>query len=205
MAITYPLTPPTSPGFSGLTIRAVQPSAISRSGLTGATQVYLHPGSYLEADVTLPPMTRAQASEWIGFLLQLAGHAGTFWLYDRVGPTAQGIATGTPRVKGGSQTGTTLLTDGWTTSQTGIMKAGDYIQLGNFLYIVTKTTNSDGSGNATLELFPRIRTANADNTLITVSNCKGLFRLNAPGASWTIDAIKTFGLSFGAVEAVDPV
>jgi hypothetical protein len=43
--------------------------------------------------------------------------------------------------------------------------------------MVLVDANSDGSGQATLELFPRVRTAFASGTSITVSNPKGVWRL----------------------------
>jgi hypothetical protein len=78
---------------------------------------------------------------------------------------------GTPLVNGASQTGSTLVCDGFTISTTGIVKAGatftmagvnsvnpvsreDTGQLAQF--VVTADANSDGSGNVTLSIDPPI-------------------------------------------------
>lgn len=104
----------------------------------------------------------------------------------------KGTATGTPLVNGATQTGTSLVTDGWTNSITGILKTGDVFTLagvfsvnpvtgtstGNLQqFTVTADANSDGSGNSTLTISPGITTSGAyktvsaspaDNAAITV-------------------------------------
>lgn len=119
-----------------------------------------------------------------------------------------GVATGTPLVNGGSQNVTydsvkttmtqSLVTDGWTNSTTGILKAGDVITIANvfavnpvtkatlpFLkqFVVTADANSGAStGPATLTIYPAIiasgafqnvSAAPADNAAITVLGTGG--------------------------------
>jgi hypothetical protein len=179
---------------------------VSQSPFTAVQQVYRYSGQFWEADITLPPMKRADAEYWISFLLKLNGPYGTFLMGDPNGATARGVATGTPLVNGAGQTGNELVTDGWTTSTTGILKAGDYIQLGtgatSRLYKVLDDVNSDGSGNATLTVWPDLRSAPADNAAITVSNTKTTFRLNSAQTSWDINEATIYGLTFGAREAL---
>jgi hypothetical protein len=179
---------------------------VSQSPFTAVQQVYRYSGQFWEADITLPPMKRADAEYWISFLLKLNGPFGTFLMGDPNGATARGVATGTPLVNGAGQTGNELVTDGWTTSTTGILKAGDYIQLGtgatSRLYKVLDDVNSDGSGNATLTVWPDLRSAPADNAAITVSNTKTTFRLNSAQTSWDINEATIYGLTFGAREAL---
>jgi hypothetical protein len=205
MAISYPLSLPTTSGIATVRLTANDIVGISQSPFTAAQQVYKYPGQFWEADIGLPPMKRADAEYWISFLLKLNGPFGTFLLGDPNGGTARGVATGTPVVKGGSQTGNELLTDGWTTSQTGILKAGDYIQLGSGatarLYKILDDANSDGSGNATLTIWPSLRSSPSDNATITVSNPKGVFRLTTQ-PSWDISEASIYGLNFGAREAL---
>lgn len=206
MPISYPLALPTTTGVAKIRLIANDIVGISQSPFTAAQQVYRYTGQFWEADITLPPMTRAEAEYWISFLLKLNGPYGTFLLGDPVGGTARGVATGTPVVNGGSQTGNELVTDGWTTSTTGILKAGDYIQLGSGatarLYKVLDDVNSDGSGNATLTLWPDLRSAPADNATITVSSPKSVFRLATASAQWDVNEASIYGLTFGAREAL---
>lgn len=119
-----------------------------------------------------------------------------------------GVATGTPLVNGGSQgttweltknTGTqSLITDGWTNSTTGILKAGDVFTIANVFAVnpVTKATlpflrqfvvvadadSGASTGPATLTISPPIiatgaqktcSAAPADNAAITVLGSGG--------------------------------
>lgn len=113
-----------------------------------------------------------------------------------------GVATGTPLVNGGGQNVTysaskdtdsqSLITDGWTATQTGILKAGDVFTIAGVKsvnrrtredtgelaqFVVLSDQDSDGSGNATFTISPAIITsgafqtvtaAPADNAAITV-------------------------------------
>jgi hypothetical protein len=204
--ISYPLSLPTTSGIMRVRLVANDVVGVSQSPFTAVQQVYRYTGQFWEADITLPPMKRADAEYWISFLLKLNGPFGTFLMGDPNGATPRGIATGTPLVNGAGQTGNELITDGWTTSQTGILKAGDYIQLGtgatSRLYKVLDDVNSDGSGNATLTVWPDLRSAPADNAAITVSNTKTTFRLNSAQTSWDINEATIYGLTFGAREAL---
>ena len=206
MAITYPLSHPTNVGFASASMTAKSVVGVSRSPFTGAQQVQKHQGQWWEFQASLPPMTRATAEEWIAFLLSLNGMQGSFLLGDPLGTTARGIATGTPLVKGASQTGNSLITDGWTASQTGILKAGDYFQLGNStsskLYKVLNDANSDGSGDATFDIWPNINTAVSDDTALTVASAKGLFRLAANEMRWDLQQAQKYGIAFSAIEVI---
>lgn len=206
MAITYPVSFPSSIGLANINIRARTVVGISASPFTGQQQVYKHQGQWWEAEVTLPPMKRADAEQAIAFLLKMNGQYGTFLLGDKANPATRGVGTGTPLVNGASQTGDELITDGWTTSTTGILKAGDWIQLGSGsstrLYKVLDDVDSDGSGNATINIFPSLRSSPADDAAITVSNTQGLWRLASNETEYSIDNMSIYGMTFACVEAL---
>lgn len=206
MAISYPLSLPSNRQIQKVRLNAIDVVGISQSPFTASQQVYRYQGQYWEADITLRPMNREEAEYWISFLLKLNGQYGTFLLGDPNGAIPRGVATGTPLVKGAGQTGNELITDGWTFNTTKILKAGDYIQLGTAasarLYKVLDDVNSDSSGNATLTLYPDLRSAPADNAPITATNAKGNFRLSSSSAAWDISEAQTYGITFGAREAL---
>ena len=209
MAISYPLSLPTVTGIRSVTFRTVNAVSVSRSPFTFKEQVFSHVGQRLEADVSLPPMKRADAEVWISFLLSLKGQTGTFLLGDPLNATPQGSAkdtAGTPLVNGADQTGDSLTIDGLPVSTTGYLKAGDYIQLGAAssakLYKVLNDVDTDGSGQASLDLYPSIRTAPADDAPVTVSNAVGVFRLASNETSWSISEASIYGLTFGCIEAI---
>lgn len=203
MAISYPVTPPTVGGERNFTIYADYACGRSVSPYTFDTQIQEYEGAAWALDVNLAPMKRADAEEWIGFLLSLHGVKGTFYWGDPLGGTPRGVASGTPQVDGAGQTGQTLNTKGWTTSQTGIMLAGDWFSIGNSLYRVMEDADSDGSGDATLEIFPPLRQAYSDSTALDVSDPVGIFRL-ADGQSkiYSVDARGAYLVAFSAVEAL---
>jgi hypothetical protein len=205
MAITYPLSLPTITGIANIVMTARNSVAVATSPFTLTTQVMQHQGSRWEASVTLPPMKRASAEEWIAFLISLNGAYGTFLLGDPMGATARGSAStaaGTPLVNGGSQTGSTLNIDGAPNNATGYLKAGDYIQVGTNLYKVLADANSNGSGQVSLDIWPSLRSSPADNAAVVVASAKGLFRLSSSDASFSIDNASVYGINFSAVEAI---
>ena len=209
MAESYPLALPTHTCIARVRLIARDVVGVSTSPFNFTQQVYRHQGQRWEADISLPPMQRADAEQWAAFLLRLRGAYGTFLLGDPNGSTPRGSASatpGTPLVNGASQTGDELDIDGLPVSATGYLKAGDYIQLGSgstaTLHKVLEDVNSDGSGEATLNLWPKVRTAPSDDAAVTVSNAKGNFRLASNETTWDIDQASIYGITFGAVEAL---
>lgn len=206
MAIAFPISSPTVGGIRSVKFTMVDVVGENESPYTLSQETYEHPGKRWEIDVSLAPMGRAVAEEWVAFLATLRGRRGTFLLGDPVGATPRGAATGTPLVKGASQTGGTLLTDGWTPNVSGILLPGDWFQLGSGsssqLHKVLQKADSDVSGNATLEVWPGPRIAPADNAALTISGAKGVWKLKANERSYDIDVARVFGLSFSAKQAI---
>ena len=73
MAISYPLSLPTHTGITSIEFRAINTVAYSRSPFTLAGQAHAYSGEAWEADITLPPMNRDDAEQWIAFLISLRG------------------------------------------------------------------------------------------------------------------------------------
>ena len=78
---------------------------------------------------------------------------------------------GSPVVNGANQTGSSLVTNGWTASAANRLKKGDHFTIANVYavnpqsrtsttqlqqFVVTADTASDGSGNATIPIYPPI-------------------------------------------------
>lgn len=206
MAITYPRPLPTHTGVAAITLRAINQTAVTSSPFSFKQQIHNHSGQQWEAEIQLPPLNRADAEEWIAWLLSLRGMSGSFLLYDPVNTTPRGALGGTPLVKGASQTGGSLSIDGCSNSITNWLKAGDYIQLSSgsnaTLHKNLVDVSTNGSGQATLDLWPSIRTARPDNEAITTSSCVGRFRLNSGEQDWSISAASIYGITFAAVEVI---
>jgi len=209
MAESYPLTFPTQTGVTSVEITATDVVSISESPFTLAQQVVRHAGARWSATIRIPPVKRSDSEYWNSFLLRLRGQFGTFLLGDPNAATPRGSAAsaaGTPVVNGASQTGNELAIDGLPVSATGYLLAGDYIQLGSGstarLYKVLEDVDTNASGEATLNLWPDLRSSPADDAGVIVINAKGLFRLATNDATWTINNAGFYSISFAAVEAL---
>jgi len=150
MATTFPISLPTT-GTKRIRIAQAAVVGVGQSPFTLEQQVQRRQGQSWILDVSYPPMIRATAEALHAALCSLNGREGTFLFGDSASKTPRGTATGTPLVKGASQTGEDLITDGWTINITGILKAGDWIQLGtgstSRLYKVLGDANSNGTGD----------------------------------------------------------
>ena len=209
MAISYPINTPTNIGIANITLMAENAVAISQSPFTFQQQIVAHPGQRWAASISLPPMKRQDAEYWVAFLLSLKGQVGTFLLSDPNCIDPQGSAAntpGTPLVKGSGQTGDALVIDGLPTSVTGYLLPGDYIQLGSNsstqLYKVLTQTNTNSSGEATLDIWPNLRSSPVDNSDVVVASTKGKFRLKDNITQWSINEISSYGITFDCVEAI---
>lgn len=205
MAISYPLTLP-STKFRTFAMSAASINAVTRSPFTLKGQYQAYDGDGWAVEVSLPPMNgetdAATVKAWIAFLTALDGQKGTFLIGDPILKAPAGVATGTPLVKGAGQTGSSLITDGWTPTTTGILKAGDFFAIDNRLYMVLQDVNSNGSGEATLDIFPRLRESPGDNAALTINSPKGLFRLANNSITWATDQTRVYNISFQAIEAI---
>ncbi len=147
------------------------------SSLSRQTQVLELPGAKWEATLQFNQLNVAEGRQILAFLASLRGSVNTFNLHDHSLELPRGVGTGTPLVNGASQSGNTLITDGWTVSQTGILLTGDLFQVGTELKIITSDVNSDGSGNATLAFESPLRASPANNDPLTVNSPKALMML----------------------------
>ena len=210
MAITYPLTAPLSTlGLEQLQMRPRNAVAVSESPFTYKQDIVAHTGKAWACNVRIPSQQRDLVEDWLAFLLSLKGPVGTFLMGDPIGATPRGSAKdtpGTPAVQGAAQTGNELNIDGLPLSATGYLLAGDYIQLGAGstarLYKTLTQTNSNGAGQATLDLWPDILTAPADDETVVVANTAHLWRLTSTVTPWLAQNANVLGIEFEAAGIV---
>ncbi|CAN5264019.1 hypothetical protein BH10PLA2_BH10PLA2_00710 [soil metagenome] len=199
MTITMPSTPNFRSSKFGLETNTQR----FESPLTKSVQRLVLAGSRWGITATLPRMNRSQAAAWQAFFLKCEGSANNFYGFDPDAKNPRGAATGTPLVKGGSQTGGTLIIDGCPANATGWMKAGDYFSWANGeLKMLTQDANTNGSGETTLAFKPNIRTSPADNTPLIVRNTSCTMVLSDDmQAIWQVDHNGIFDeISFSAFE-----
>lgn len=174
-------------------------AAASTSPFTGTPQVQDWGGEWWEYSVEVTVRQGADGRSLSAFLAKLKGLVTPFLLDD---PTlSQDGSYGTPLVNGASQTGNTLVTDGW--SATGL-SAGDFFSLGadedtQFYQLTADVTPVAGA--ATLNFIPALRSSPADNAAIEVSSPKVLLRLTSPVPT-RISAGALYRFNFTAREAI---
>jgi hypothetical protein len=125
--------------------------------------------------------------------------AGFKWSMDQnINAHTVGPLGGTPLVNGASQSGSTLVTDGWTAAAAARLKKGDVFTIANVYavnpqtrastgqlrqFVVTADVSSDGSGNVSIAISPAITasgafqtvdSAPADNAALTILGAAGV-------------------------------
>lgn len=139
-----------------------------------------------------------------GYMGPLAG----FDMFESANVTAHTVGDhgGSPVIKGAGQTGSVLETNGWGTGVTGLLNEGDVFTIDNVYeinpqnytstgrlqrFVVTSTVNSDGSGNATINISPSINdgsltTTDEDGNTISLAAYQNVSAAPAGNASITV-------------------
>jgi len=180
---------PDHTGIANVTMRMVNTTAISTSPFTGVQQTQSYPNERWEADVTLPPMRRADAALWCAWLASLRGRAGTFTMGDPLSAAPTGTAT-SATVTGAAEANEITVT------MTGTLLAGDYIQIGVGYHMVL----ADQDGNGTLSIWPALR-ASVTDVAAVLTGAVGTFRLMSDENGWNVNSASQYGITFSAHEA----
>ena len=200
---SYPLTLPTVTGITTQNWGMERVVAVTESPFTNQEQVFEHEGAQWKATFTLPPMKKESASIWLAFLMSLRGRRGTFKIGDQDRKTIQGVATGTILVNGANQTGNAINLDGFANSTNNVFKAGDYIQINSYLYMISANVNSNSSGEATVYVEPSLRSGIEvinDNTTVIYTNTTTVMRLDSNELNWDTNKVSVYGISFACSE-----
>ena len=169
------------------------------SPLNGSVQTLELPGARWIAQLAFPPMAEAAAAALQVWLMRLRGQANRASLYNHARQMPRGTAVGTPLVNGAAQTGSSLITDGWTAAAT--LLAGDFFSVNSELKMVTADATADGGGNMTISFEPPLRSSPANNAALTTSKPTALFILQEPETRWTTRPGKITSLDLSFVEA----
>lgn len=172
-------------GFQNMTMRLRSATSISTSPFTYDQQTFQHQGVRWEAEVTLPPLTRADAKQVEAFFASLRGQGQTFTMGN---PLHNVTAVGT--ITSGSRN---------TMSVTGSVAgavAGDYFEVNGALYIITEIAES------TFDIMPPLRTAITSATSMDFTLPQGNWRLASNEIEWNINQASLYGFTFACVEAI---
>ena len=210
MAITYPLSIPTTIGIEQIELRANNVVAVSESPFTFVQQTVVHQGQRWEASISIPPVRKDLAEEWVAFLLSLKGRRGTFYLGDPNMAVPRGtVASGTSVTLASAAAAgdeTVALTKSGPPAKSNVFLPGDYIQIGTgssrTLHKVLNTVDWDANGDGTADIWPHIRGTVSSGTSVVHQSPTGVFRLSSNVSSWSINNASAYGISFDAVEVV---
>ena len=203
--LTFPsIRPPQSASLQlvGATQRHVSP-------FDGSAQTIGRPAQFWRASLTWGAIPHTEWRVMQAFISSLRGMSGRF-TYTHPHTFRLATATiGTPLVKGAGQTGVTLLADGFTAGAT-VMKAGDFFSLADppgrqRLYQVTADVVADGSGNATLEFGPPLRSSPPDNLALNLTTPSPLWMLASDeegNIAWAARDVLRAGFTLNVVEAL---
>lgn len=113
-----------------------------------------------------------------GFLASIANFE--IFLDQNIQGQTVGAYAGSGVVNGAGQTGSSLITNGWTASITGLLNVGDVFTIAGVNavnpknrqstgslqnFVVTAVANSDSGGNSTIQIYPAITTTGAYQTV----------------------------------------
>ena len=133
--------------------------------------------------------SRREAQVAEGFFMMMEPPFGLFRMTDPSRRQPLGKATGNPILAAGVAPGArTITTEGWTPNVPGILKAGDWLQIGDQLSKVRTDVNSSATGTATISLWPKLMKTVPDETPVIVRNARGLFRFTSQPPEWEADS-----------------
>lgn len=201
------ITVPTSICVADVTFYIDRVAANTSSPFSLIEQTFKWPGEQWRVDFSLANITnKLLAGQWKAFGTACEGSYGMFLMGDPGARIPSGVATGTPQVDGGGQSGNSLNVKGLTTGVTNILRAGDMVQVGtgtaSRLHMQMVDVNSNGSGKATLTLQPALRYSPANNLAVNFHDAKGMFRLSSNTFSWRQRPGPVWTIQFQAEEVV---
>lgn len=195
MPLNFPNVVPSSESW-----RLIANTQSFTSDLNGITQTTELPGARWSASLTFTRLNASEVKALRGFLTALRGKAGRFYL----SPNDSGVVVSPAGlVAGGSQTGDTLDTDGWSASSA-VLQAGDWIGVNDELKMLSSDATTDGTGAVTLEFSPNLHSAPADNAAITTNRPTAIMRLvDDSQAQFQLSQANVYSVTLECIEALD--
>lgn len=198
MALTYPLNFP-NVGVNSMTMRIVRAVAEVESPFTFNKQIYQHPGTRWEAEITLPPLKDQESRTVQAFLAGLKGQVGTFLFGNPLHTTPYGTATAVTLSAAAS-----VGDDEITCNGNGTLLAGDYFQLGTGedSRIHQVVENVTVGTDSTVKIEPPVRKSANSGASLVLTNPKGAWRLSSSDVEWAINNASIYGITIPCVEAI---
>lgn len=203
-------TLPSSPAPREVELRSVNGTLISE-GASMKRQARSKNAQRWGIKFVYAPMER---DDWAPILAFLVAQRGRYEAFQVVLPSPlylpRGSIPGSPVVDNevGSPTELqagrrTVNTKGWTSGQTGVLKAADFVKFTGHtkVYMVTADANSDGSGKAALAIEPALIEGPAHGSALTVSSVPFTVSLASDTLQTVLAVNPEFGVEIDMVEA----
>jgi len=178
--------------------RLISNTAAFGDPLTGVVQTLSRPGARWAVTMSFTALDADDRATLQAFLIKLRGQENRASIYDH-SHTQRGNLGGTPVVNGGSQTGTSLVTSGWS-GDNPVIRAGDYFTVNGELKMVTADANHT-AGAATISFEPALRASPTNGAALTVSNPTATFMLSGNDVGWSNRPASFSGFTIEFVEA----
>lgn len=143
------------------------------SPLNRSVQTVERPGARWKVTLEFPPMEANQTARLQAFLASLGGMAGRFTLWPHGRPGSSPYA---PLVRELMTNFKVLPTYSWPSSAL-VLRAGDYLEVGGELKIVTADVNSNASGQADVPIAPSFRKTPVINSVIALQKPRATMML----------------------------
>lgn len=147
--------------------RLISRTQMHMSPLTGAIQTQELPGGHWSVTLAYDTLLQNDARFLEAWFAAMRGRAGRVAIHNMGRPLPYGVGGGTPVVNG-SASGATIPVRGAPTSTTNWLRAGDLVGLSGTVHRLLADANTDASGNASLSVFPVLRTTAADGAALTL-------------------------------------
>ena len=176
-------------------------TSASQSPWSGATSIYNWAAQWWTLMIVYPAMSRAQGQPWQAFLLELRGQTNVFLIGNPAEAVPLGSYAGTGLTFQSATTLNSIVVAGFPASQNNLFLPGDSIQIGYRLYKVLEPVNSNGTGGATISIFPQLRDNPVAGTSIITTNTQGLFRLAKADRNWNYSL--TAGYTIPSIQCME--
>ncbi len=195
---------PVDIGQTDVTLRAVNVVGVQEGPFSLKRETQVFPGARWEMEIAFLPTVREEAQRLEAWLLSLRGRAGTFRLADpyRSIPLGVHVSPGQVGPTAATAGSEEIPTDSWDPDTPDVLKAGDFLEIGQRLHMVLEDVSSDVAGAATIKVWPPLRETYADGTTITYQNARGVFSLDSNAVEFTRGVNGLNGAMLRAVEVV---
>lgn len=180
-----------SVAVQNMTMRLKRVVAVTESPFTLDTQVVAHQGARWEAEISLPPLSHAEARSVEAFIVGLKGRVNTFTF---------GNPLHTSTLSNNTVSSAAIRAETFELgSGTVAVPAGTYFELNDYLYLVTEDKVAN---EATLNFQPPLRSAVTSSLAVKYNLPKTLWRMTTNDVGWSINSTSLYGFTFACEEAL---